>query len=278
MNMNSIRLALAAAWFAAASLLLGAAPAAMAQASAATQNAYRLASGDVVKIQVFQNAELALETRINEAGSISFPLIGNVSIGGLTVTQAEQRIGDALRTGNFVKQPQVTLNVVQVRGHQVSVLGQVGKPGRYPLETADARLSDVIATAGGILPGGSDVVVLTGTRDGKPFKSEIDMPVIFGQGKRESDAVLKNGDVIWVERAPVVYVYGEVQRPGAMRLERNMTLMQVLASAGGLTQRGTERGLRLNRRDAQGNVKVLEPKMTDVIQPDDVVFLRESIF
>jgi polysaccharide export outer membrane protein len=277
MNMNTIRMAFAAVWFATLGLFIGAAPA-LAQNTAAAQNAYRLAAGDVVKIQVFQNAELALETRINEAGSISFPLIGNVSIGGLTVTQAEQRIGDALRTGNFVKQPQVTLNVVQVRGHQVSVLGQVGKPGRYPLESSDTRLSDIIATAGGILPGGSDVVVLTGTRDGKPYKADIDMPVIFGQGKRESDAILKNGDVIWVERAPVVYVYGEVQRPGAMRLERNMTLMQVLASAGGLTQRGTERGLRLNRRDAQGNVRVLEPKMTDVIQPDDVVFLRESIF
>jgi polysaccharide biosynthesis/export protein len=90
--------------------------------------------------------------------------------------------------------------------------------------------------------------------------------------------VLQNGDAIWVERAPVIYVYGEVQRPGSIRLDRNMSVMQALATAGGITQRGTERGLRVHRREADGKVRVIEPQLNDMLRSDDVVYIRESIF
>ena len=90
--------------------------------------------------------------------------------------------------------------------------------------------------------------------------------------------LLQNGDVIWIERAPTIYMYGEVQKAGAMRLERGMTVMQALASAGGLTQRGTLRGLRVSRKDTDGRMREIEPQMTDVLKPDDVVFVRESVF
>ena len=89
---------------------------------------YRLGTGDVIRIAVFQNADLTLETRITEAGVVSYPLLGVVRLGGLSVTEAEKHIADGLRNGNFVKNPQVTLVVLQVRGSQVSVLGQVNRP------------------------------------------------------------------------------------------------------------------------------------------------------
>jgi polysaccharide biosynthesis/export protein len=239
---------------------------------------YRLAAGDVLRVSVYQSPDLTLETRITEAGSISYPLLGSVPLAGLTVAQAEQRIADGLRAGNFVKQPQVSITVVQVRGHQVSVLGQVGRPGRYPLESGQVRLTDLLATAGGIATGGADVVIVVGTRNGQNYRAEIDLPTVFGAGRRGNDIYLENGDVIWVDRSPTIYLYGEVQRPGTVRLERGMTVMQALASAGGLTQRGTERGLRVHRREADGRVRVIEPAMTDKLQPDDIVFIRESVF
>ena len=239
---------------------------------------YRLALGDMIKITVFQSPDLSLETRITEAGVISYPLLGSVNLAGLTVAEAEQRIAKGLRDGNFVKQPQVSINVVQARGNQVSVLGQVGRPGRYPLETGEVRMTDMLATAGGVAPGGSDIVVVVGTRNGQPHRVEVDLPSVFAPNRRSADVLLENGDVIWIERAPQIYMYGEVQRPGAMRLERNMTVMQALASAGGLTQRGTARGLRVSRKDAGGTVREIEPTMTDTLRPDDVVFVRESVF
>lgn len=251
--------------------------AAPAAAGATTQ--YRLALGDTIRITVFQVPDLSLETRINEAGAISYPLLGSVALAGLTVTEAEQRLARGLRDGNFVRQPQVSITLTQARGNQVSVLGQVGRPGRYPLETGEVRLTDMLATAGGIAQGGSDVVVVLGTRNGQAYRAEVDLPAVFAAtGRRGADVVLQNNDVIWVERVPTIYLYGEVQRPGALRLERNMTVMQALASAGGLTQRGTLRGLRVSRRDADGRTREVEPQMSDVLRADDVVFVRESVF
>ncbi len=245
-------------------------------AAAAAQ--YRLALGDSIRITVFQSPDLSLEARITEAGVISYPLLGSVNLAGLTVAEAEQRIANGLRTGNFVKQPQVSITVVTARGNQVSVLGQVGRPGRYPLETGEVRLTDMLATAGGVPQGGSDIIVVVGTRGGQAYRAEVDLPTVFSPNRRSADVLLQNGDVIWVERSPQIYMYGEVQRPGAMRLERNMTVMQALASAGGLTQRGTARGLRVSRKDASGTLREVEPAMTDTLRPDDVVFVRESVF
>jgi polysaccharide biosynthesis/export protein len=239
---------------------------------------YRLGTGDVVRITVFQNPDLTTETRISETGSISFPLINSVRIGGLNATEAENRIAEALRSGNFVKQPQVSLLVQQVRANQVSVLGQVGRPGRYPIETADLRLTELIATAGGVVPTGADIVTVTGTRNNQPFRTEVDMTRLFGNANRNDDMVLQNGDVIWVDRSPSVYIYGEVQRPGVMRLERNMTVLQALAAGGGLTQRGTERGMRLHRRDNSGKINITQPQMDEALRDGDVVYVRESIF
>ena len=246
--------------------------------AAAVGAEYRLALGDTIRITVFQSPDLSLETRISEAGVISYPLLGSVNLAGLTVAQAEQRIATGLRTGNFVNQPQVSINVVAARGNQVSVLGQVGRPGRYPLETGEVRLTDIVATAGGVAAGASDIIVVVGTRNGQPYRAEVDLPTVFGPNRRSADILLQNGDVIWVERAPTIYMYGEVQRPGAMRLERNMTVMQALASAGGLTLRGTARGLRVSRKDANGITREVEPAMTDTLRPDDIVFVRESVF
>ena len=252
------------------------APAAVAPAAPAAE--YRLGVGDVLRITVFQNPELTLESRLNEGGVLSFPLIGSVRVGGLSVPEAERLIADSLARGNFLRNPQVTIIVLQVRGNQVNVLGQVGRPGRYPLETADTRLTDMIALAGGVAPGGADVVVVTGTRDGKPFREEVDLPALFAAGGAARDIVLRNGDAVWVDRQPLVYIYGEVQRPGPMRLERGMTLLQALATGGGLTPRGTEKGIRVHRKGGNGEVEVTQPAMTDTLREGDVVFVRESLF
>jgi polysaccharide biosynthesis/export protein len=267
--------------FTIAPLLAAAAPGlAWAQAAlpSAANGQYRLAAGDMIRISVYQSADLTLETRLTEAGTISYPLLGSVALAGLTVSEAEKRIADGLRSGNFVKQPQVSIAVQQVRGNQVSVLGQVGRPGRYPLETGNVQLTDMIATAGGIVGTGADQIVVVGTRNNQPYRVEIDLPSVFGPNRRANDLTLQNGDVIWVDRAPMIYMYGEVQKPGTLRLERGMTVMQALAASGGLTQRGTERGLRVHRRDAQGQVRVIEPAMTDRLQADDIIYIRESVF
>ena len=277
-NLQSALLtAVAAAVFCSVSPLTQAqAPAASSAAPAA--NEYKLGSGDVIRINVYQNLDLTLETRVTEAGLVTYPLLGTIRLGGLGVTAAEKLISDGLRNGNFVKQPQVTIVVLQVRGNLASVLGQVNRPGRFPIEVADMRLTDLLATAGGTSPVGSDLVVLSGTRNGAAYRVEVDLPTLFGPGGRDKDVVVQNGDTLWVDRQPLIFIYGEVQRPGSTRLERGMTVMQALATGGGLTLRGTERGIRVHRKGADSKVQVLQPKMDDTLLEGDVVFVQESLF
>jgi polysaccharide export outer membrane protein len=247
-------------------------------ATSADADQSRIGAGDTVKITVYQSPDLSLETRVNEGGAISYPLLGRVQLGGLTVTAAEQHIANELKRGDFVKDPQVIIVVTQVRANQVNVLGQVGKPGRYSLDLSGMRLTEVIALAGGIVTVGSDTVVLTGTRNGHPFRHEVDLPHLFSAGGAADDIVVAPGDSVWVDRAPQIYVYGEIQHPGALRLERGMTVMQAVAAGGGATARGTLKGLKVTRRDADGKMQTLEPSMEDTLKDGDVVFIRESLF
>ena len=96
---------------------------------------YRIGAGDVVRVQVFQNQDLTVEARVSESGVISYPLLGVIKLGGLSPTDAERLIARRLKRGNFLQNPQVTLNVLQFRSQQVSVLGNVTNPGRFALET-----------------------------------------------------------------------------------------------------------------------------------------------
>ena len=242
------------------------------------QRDYVLGAGDVVRITVFQNADLSLEARVSEGGSISYPLLGVVKLGGLSVQQAERAIADGLRNGQFVRQPQVGILVLQVRSNQASVLGQVNRPGRYPIEVTGMRMTELLALAGGVATTGSDIVSLTGSRNGQPMRVLIDLPTLFGANNSVNDPVVQNGDMVYVDRMPLVYVYGEVQRPGALRLERGMTVLQGLAASGGLTQRGTEKGIRLHRKNADGKVQIVQPVMDDKILDGDVLYVRESLF
>lgn len=249
-----------------------------AQPAAQASQDYRLGPGDAIGVQVYQSPDLSVDARVSESGVISYPLVGNLQLGGLTIAEAEKKIADALRTGGFVKVPQVNIVLRQVRGNQVAVLGQVSRPGRFPLETFNTRVSDMLAAAGGATPTGDDVLILTGQRDGKPFRKVIDIPGLFLNEKSGDDVLVAGGDTLYVAKAPMFYIYGEAQKPGPYRIERGMTVMQALAQGGGPTARGSQNRLRIHRRDASGKVVEAVPQLTDLVRPEDVIYVRESIF
>jgi polysaccharide export outer membrane protein len=319
---------------------------------------YTLDPGDLIRITVFNNPDLTLETRVPESGAITYPLIGEVQIGGVTPSVAEKRIASALEKGGFLKKPQVNILVVEFQSKLVSILGGVLKPGRYPINR-ETTLADLLATAGGISaegsdliaitdakgkkeeydlsqvmngqntaqnvklyggetvfvnsrnvtvmgqvnrpgkysivsgvrtvadflsmagginPEGSDTITVTTIRNGKASRIEVDVDSLFRTGDPNSTMELQSGDSIYVPQAPMVYVYGEVQRPGSFKIQRNMTVMQVISQGGGLTPRGTQRGIKINRRNAKGEIEVVSPKLTDLVKADDVVYVQESLF
>jgi polysaccharide export outer membrane protein len=247
------RMVLALALFAAA-LPLGA------------QQADRLGTGDGVRVTVFQQPDLTTEGRVSERGTISLPLIGETKVEGATPAEAAGRIAEALKKGQYLKNPQVTVAVTAQRSRQVSVLGLVARPGRYVLEDARPGISDVIASAGGIAPGGNDTVTVI--RDGKAQKVS----------SLAKDFELKAGDTVHVERGPTYYIYGEVMRAGAYPVQPGQTVMQAISIAGGITPRGSERRLKMRRPGADGQVVETDARLQDPVKADDVIFVREALF
>ena len=244
---------------------------------AARSAEYTLGPGDVVHITVYEHDDLTTEDRITEAGAITFPLLGAVRITGMTKSEAEQFLQKQLTAGNYINNPNVTLRVVQYRSKQVSVIGMVGRPGMYNIERSSSLL-EILAQAGGIAPDGDDKVTILRTEDGHTLKVEVDTKKLFQQGELDDNIDVASGDVLYVPRAPMFYVYGEVQRPGAYRLQRDMTVLQALSVGGGITPRGTERGISIKRRDPSGSLQNMTVKMTEVLQPDDVITVKERLF
>jgi polysaccharide export outer membrane protein len=233
---------------------------------ALAQSGDKLGVGDAVRVTVFQQPDLTLEARITERGSISMPLVGEVKLAGLSPTEAAASIAGALKKGKFLVNPQVNVALTTLRSRQVSVLGMVTRPGRYALDDTSSQLADVIAAAGGVMPTGSEVVMVK--RDGKDLRVPL-----LGKGFQ-----LKGGETIYVERAPVFYIYGEVTRAGAYRLEPDMTVMQGIAAGGGVTPRGSDRRLKLRRAKDDGKIVETDASLQDKLRADDVVYVKESLF
>jgi polysaccharide export outer membrane protein len=239
---------------------------------------YSLTPGDILKITVFKSPDLSLDVRVSDNGTISYPLIGSVPVGGLTLPAAEKRIGQMLKDGGFVLNPQVNILLTQAFGNLVSVIGDVNTAGRYSLDAAGGHLSGMLAAAGGVAATGGDFVIVTGMRGGKPFRREIDIVKMFLSGNTADDIELYGGDTLFVNRAPMFYIYGQVQKPGQFRLERGMTVIQALASGGGVTGKGTQRGIVRHRRDASGKVREESVTLDDDVQDKDVIYVKESLF
>jgi polysaccharide biosynthesis/export protein len=226
----------------------------------------KLGSGDAIRVTVFQQPDLTTEARVTDKGTIAMPLVGEVKVAGMNQAQAAGAIAGALKKGKYLKNPQVSVALTTVRSRQVSVLGLVARPGRYALDETSSNLSDVVAAAGGIAQGGSEQVTVI--RKGQAQKVDL-LSKTFR---------LENGDTVNVDRAPVFYIYGEVARSGAYRLEPGMTVMQAIAAGGGITPRGSDRRLKMRRNADGGKVVESDAQLQDSVKADDVIFVKEALF
>lgn len=238
---------------------------------------YRMGTGDVVRINVYGNPDLATEARVGEDGNITFPLIGAVKASGQTPSSVEKDIATRLSKGGFIVDPNINLNITQYRGQQISILGRVARPGKHVLEKV-SRVVDALALAGGIVGDGADTITLIRKHDDKTEYRDIDVIALFKQGGEAMNDVVQDGDIINVARQPIFYIYGEVQRPGVFRLEQHMNVVQALSMAGGVNARGTQRGIKILRRDASGVLQKTDTELADLVKKDDVIYVEESLF
>jgi polysaccharide export outer membrane protein len=235
---------------------------------------YRLGSGDLVRVNVFGSPELSGEVRVSESGFITYPLVGQVQVSGKSPAQVEAQLVSQFTEGGYLRNPQVSVLVVEYRSQKVSVLGHVTKPGQYPLQSA-SRVLDVLAEAGGpINEEAADAATLM-RKDGS--KATIDLTALFGGDPAQNHAV-NGGDTVYVPRAPQFYVYGEVQKPGMYKLERGMTVSRAISKGGGITPRGSERRVVIKRRDKEGKEQLYSARGSDLLQADDVLMVKEGLF
>ena len=237
-------------------------------------------SEDVLKISVFEYPDLAAETRVSEEGSISFPLLGEIPVKGLTPRQVEKNITAKLIAGKIVKNPQVSVFVQQYRGRRVTIIGEVVKPGQYEIPGRTSLLDLVSLALGTSQSAGYQLTVFrkeTGP-DGTVTtrKIPVDLDRLLNAGELSQDVELKNGDVVYVPKS-IFYVYGEVNRPGAYRYERGITVKRAIALAGGLTPKGSLRRMEITRREGETDI-TKSATIDQAVQTDDVVRIKESIF
>lgn len=238
----------------------------------------KLGPGDAVNIQVFGRPEFNTTTYVSDAGSISVPLAGEVEVINGSPADAARRVASALKKGQFLVNPQVTITLVTHRSQQVSILGDVRNPGRFPIETRTTVL-DLLALAGGATDSGADVVYLIRTEEsGQQVRYPVDL-LSLGNGSTATAAPpLKGGDTVFVPRAEQYYVYGEVQTPNMYRLQHGTTVLQAITRSGGLTPRGSQRRIEIKRRQEDGSYKTLDAELTDTVKADDVIRVKERIF
>jgi polysaccharide export outer membrane protein len=242
----------------------------------------RLEAGDLVEVGVYNVPELTTKARVSSKGEIYLPLIDYVHVADLTAEEAEGLIQKRLSDGGFVKNPHVTLFVDQYASQGASVLGEVAKPGVYPVP-GEQRLFDLISAAGGFTEKAGRSITVT-------HRDQPDKPITVALSRNVSDNPESNvpvlpGDTIIVRKADLVYVVGDVGRPSGFLMDSgHLTVLQAIALAGGTTRTANLGGARIIRKGPDGITetsvelkKILRAKAPDVtMQADDILFVPTS--
>jgi len=235
-----------------------------------------LGPGDSISIQIFGQPDIT-SLYVGDDGTISVPLAGPVQVGGVSPVEAAQRVAKALKSGGYFVDPHVTLLVTQSRSQLVSVLGEVQTSGRYVI-TPRTTVIELLAQAGGVKDTAAEVgYLLRSDASGRVDRIPVSLNGISTAQGALPNPTLMGGDSLVVPRAEHFFVYGEVATPGMYRLEPNMSVLQAIARAGGVNARGSERRIQL-KRQINGQIKAFKPKATDLVQAEDIIQVKESIF
>lgn len=257
-------------------------------AGTAAQSAadYVIGPQDVLTINVFDQADLGGKYTVETDGTFSFPLIGRVQAGGMTLRAFEGELKKKLADGYF-KNPQVTVAVETYRSQRVFVMGEVRQPGPVAL-TGGMTLIEALARAGSTLSTSSGEVAIVraaqGAKgpalpDGKTGTEVFRASIRDLEGGTLSQNIeLRDGDTIFVPRAESIYVFGQVKNPGAYALvQRDTTILQALSLAGGVTENGAMNRIKV-MRIVDGEKKEVKVKLTDLVRPGDTIIVPERYF
>jgi polysaccharide biosynthesis/export protein len=249
-------------------------------ATSSGDSAVRLGAGDLIEVSVYNVPELDTKLRVSTTGEIYLPLIDYVHVEGLTLDEAEAVIERRLDHGGFVKNPHVQIFVQEYNSAGASVLGEVSKPGVYPI-LGDQKLFSLISTAGGLTDRAGKSITVT-HRDQKPVTVPISHNI---EDHPESNISVLPGDIVTIRRADIVYVVGEVNRPSGFLMDSgHISVLQAIALAGGTNSTAKLNAARIVRKGPSGLItvpvqlkKLMEAKISDLpMEADDILFVPTS--
>ncbi len=242
-----------------------------------------LGIGDQITIAVFGQPDLSAEVTVGESGTIMVPLIGTLNVLNLSAAQLESMVATRLKDGGYLQNPGVSIQIRQLRSQQVSVIGEVQRPGRYPIQGRMTVL-EALATAGGLTPRADKTIVLLRKpgadkgSDGQREEISIQLETDGGRFRGRLDATLLNDDVVFVGVQKLFYIHGEVRRPGAYPMEQGLNIMKALSISGGVSERGSERRIKVHRLNADKVLEELPAHPAMPLQADDVIHVDERLF
>jgi polysaccharide export outer membrane protein len=241
----------------------------------------KLGPGDLLEVNVYNVPELTSKVRVSNGGDVYLPLIDYVHVDGLTQEEAQTLVEKRLEDGGFVRSPHVTIFVDEAASQGVTILGEVTKAGIYP-DVADHKLYEVIAEAGGFTATASRKISVIRRNVAEPIR--IELPRNLADDVSGNIEILP-GDTISVQRAPIIYVVGDVGKPTGLLVDNgSLTVLQALALAGGTNRTAKMNAARIIRKTPAGMTettlqlkKMLEAKAPDVkLQADDILFIPVS--
>jgi polysaccharide export outer membrane protein len=240
---------------------------------------YLVGPGDVLKVTVYDHPDLSSTVRVNNDGTINFPLVDTMQIEGLSVSQVGGRVADALANG-YIVNPEVAVFVEEFRSRKVNVMGQVKNPGLFELR-GPISLLELISRAGGLTPDAGETVNITRRSDaaaGQEQLLKVDLKSLTQDGDTGNDVAILDGDSIFVTQAGNVYVTGEVKRPNAYKLERGTSVIKAITMAGGFTALAAQGRVKLIRKSDGAEKLFKNVPMHMLVLPEDVIVVPESFF
>lgn len=240
---------------------------------------YVVGEGDVLKITVYGHDDLSTTVRIGGDGSVVMPLLGQVEVTGLPVSEIAEKLTTLFADG-YIVNPQVSVFVVEFRSKRAVILGQVQKPGLYELP-GQTTLLELISKAGGLNPdAGSKAVIKRKSSSGAKDEDvlTIDLKRLVEQGDVSLNIQVQEGDSIYINKAGICFVTGEVKKPDSYKVDEDSTVIKAITIAGGLSDKASATNIKIIRKK-EGREEVFEKvKMDDPVLPDDVIVVPESFF
>jgi len=239
---------------------------------------YVIGAQDNLSIIVSDEAELTGKYRVDTDGTISMPYLSRVLLAGLSLAEAQVKIATLLRAG-YIRNPQVRIEVDQFKARNVLVTGEVRTPGKVTLPGTTMSLLEALALAGSPTNNASnEVIVIHPPKPGEaaPEPITIDRRDLE-LGRAGRDITLQDGDIVNVPVAKRFYISGFVKNPGSYVLDTGTTVSQAIVLAGGLSERGTDRRIRIGRA-VNGRTVDLPAELDDKVQPNDEIKIRARFF